>query len=171
MRSAARSADSAQPLVDDVDPDQRVSTAEAGQPKRDQAHHALAVDGDRFANRDLRPSDSVQGHVAENRERRRGVVDFVRHTQQTVLGVLRHKPVAGVWSRAQDAVARREARDLGANRLDHADRRVAEWQVGDIAWGISRAPSADGVHLGACTDLGQAGPHKNVARTDERQLE
>ena len=88
------------PLVDDVDPDQRVGATEAGQPKRDQADHALAVDGDRFADRDLRPPDSVEGHVAEDRECRRGVVDLVRHRQQTVFRGLCVAPRAPSASRA-----------------------------------------------------------------------
>ena len=84
---------------------------------------------------------------------------------------LRHKPVARVWSVAQDPVARREARDLGANRVDRADGGVAEWEVGDLSQRSSRAPGADGVHLSAGADLRQAGPHKDVARPGAGQLE
>src|SRR5207253_3220888 len=133
----------------DVDPNQWVGATEAGQPKRDQADGALAVDGHRFADRDLRPLDRVEGHVPKDRECCRGIVDVVRYGQQTVLGglcalaswrCLGHKPVTRVWSIAQDAVARREARDLGANRLDHAYGGVAEREVGDLTKGSTRAP-------------------------------
>ena len=167
----AELAGESQPLLDQVDADERMRADDAAELQCHQPDNAQPVDGDRFTELDLRPAHAVQSDIAENAE---GDFDVGQVIGQLLHAVLLayadiaglelgcHKPVRGMVAAAQYAVADGDLVDLAARGFNDADGGVAQPGRGKrgLLRGAGRTALADAIHLGAGANLGEVGAYK-----------